>query len=739
MIKVRTSKSPHSLPKQKNLILVGGGHAHVQLLRRFAMKPEPNVRIIVVVNRTDAVYSGMVPGYVAGDYKLEELQIDVIPLARRAGASVILAAAVSLDPDQKRIVLCNRPSISYDIVSIDVGSTVKDIDAPGVWKYALATRPISSFVDKLNERIESLPVNSKISIVGGGAAGVELCLTIKDRVRRNGKEAEIQVLSAEQNILSGYSKTVKKKIHELLIENDITVKTSEHATAVEKDFVITRDGKIQSNLTIWATGAAPTAFIRATELPKTSSGFLRITSTLQVENHPDIFAVGDCSSLVNFPWVPKAGVYAVRQGPYLERNLRRYFSGRRLIEYKPQRDFLSLLHLGNNRALGTKWGKVFIGNHIFRIKRWIDRRFMSRFQVLDSKGKETGALPSPSQMGMDEMECGGCAAKLGGNELAHALSRLPKPISDEGVVMGVGDDAALVATGNDHEVLLTVDAFRAFQEDSWLVGRVAAVNAVSDIYACGGTPRYALAWIQIPDKNNLQAEETLWQTLSGIRNALDPLSVSLVGGHTTRGDDLNVGLAVTGTPHGSGVFKKGGAQPGDKIILTKALGTGVILAADMRGLALGQWIKEATESMVRPNAEASDILRRFGASAVTDVTGFGLAVHLGEMLLASQAGGAVYKQNLPLLSGAQSLILDGVRSTFHSQNHARAASQLRMLGGDLPPILFDPQTSGGLLAALPQERASSCLAALKESGDRNSTIIGEVVKTPQKGALLYLT
>ena len=165
----------------------------------------------------------------------------------------------------------------------------------------------------------------------------------------------------------------------------------------------------------------------------------------------------------------------------------------------------------------------------------------------------------------------------------------------------------------------------------------------------------------------------------------------------------------------------------------------MILAADMRGLALGQWIKETTESMVRPNAEASAILRRFGASAVTDVTGFGLAVHLGEMLLASQAGGAVYKQNLPVLSGAQSLILDGVRSTFHSQNKARAASQLRMLGDDQPPILFDPQTSGGLLAALPQERASSCLAALKDSGDKNSTIIGEVVKTPQKGALLYLT
>ena len=153
MIKVRTSKSPHSLPKQKNLVLIGGGHAHVQLLRRFAMKPETNVRIIVVVNRTDAVYSGMVPGYVAGDYKLEELQIDVIPLARRAGASVILAAAVSLDPDQKRIVLCGRPSISYDVGSIDVGSTVRDIDARGVWKYAVATRRISSFVDKLYERI----------------------------------------------------------------------------------------------------------------------------------------------------------------------------------------------------------------------------------------------------------------------------------------------------------------------------------------------------------------------------------------------------------------------------------------------------------------------------------------------------------------------------------------------------------------------------------------------------------
>lgn len=738
MVKIRTTPIPTKVSDPKTIALIGGGHAHVQVLRRLAMKPESNLRTIVIVDRTDVVYSGMVPGYVAGDYARDELEIDIVPLARRAGASVILASATSLDPDQKRILLKGRPSVAYDTVSIDVGSTVKDCNAPGVKEHALSTRPISSFVDNLNERIKSLPADANIVIVGGGAAGVELCLTVKNRIQRSGKDARIQLLTSEREILSGYSNSVKRKIIRILTESDVTIKREEPALAVEKDRVITADGYIQSDLTVWATGASPTAFVKDSKLPKDSVGFVRTTPTLQVENHPDVFAVGDCSNLIHAPWVPKAGVYAVREGPYLERNLRRHLSGRSLIKYKPQRDFLSLLHLGNNRALGTKWGKVFMGKHVFRMKQWIDRRFMSRFQILDSQGNETGALPSPEKMGMDEMECGGCAAKLGGNELERALSRLPEPIADEGVTMGVGDDAALVLAGKQQEILLTVDAFRAFQDDSWLVGRVAAINAVSDIYACGGIPRYALAWIQIPDRGNLQAEETLWQTLSGIRNALDPLAVSLVGGHTTRGDELTVGLAITGKPDGSGVFTKGGARPGDKLFLTKALGTGVILAADMRGLARGIWLEETIKSMVRPNAGAADILRKFGATAVTDVTGFGLAVHLGEMLLASEAGGVLYERNFPLLTGTQHLIHAGLRSTFHAQNVARAAKQLRISDENLPPILFDPQTSGGLIAAIPPDRASRCLDALRNAGDKKSTIIGEVLETPQKGALLSI-
>ena len=201
--------------------------------------------------------------------------------------------------------------------------------------------------------------------------------------------------------------------------------------------------------------------------------------------------------------------------------------------------------------------------------------------------------------------------------------------------------------------------------------------------------------------------------------------MSLVGGHTTRGDDLNVGLAITGDPHGSGVFKKGGAQPGDKIILTKALGTGVILAADMRGLALGQWIKETTESMVRPNAEASDILRRFGASAVTDVTGFGLLGHLTELCEGSGVSAVIDSTAVPRLPNTDHYIAEECTPGGTDRNFDSYGHHLGPLTDAQRALLCDPQTSGGLLVAV----APDGLDAFKEAtAELNLTAFGQLTE-----------
>jgi selenide,water dikinase len=335
-------------------------------------------------------------------------------------------------------------------------------------------------------------------------------------------------------------------------------------------------------------------------------------------------------------------------------------------------------------------------------------------------------------MGMDEdeMTCGGCAAKVGASPLRAALDRLPPAAADESVLLGLeqADDAAAVSLPRGDVMLATVDAFRAFTDDPWLVGRIAAVNAASDVLAKGGRPRHAMALVTVLEESPARESETLYQVLSGIRAAFDPLGITLIGGHSTTGPELFVGLSVTGEPAEDGrLLGIDGLCEGDALLLTKPLGTGVLLAADMRGLAPGHWIEAATQSMVRDNASASTLAVAAGASACTDISGFGLAGHLLEMLEASALDAALDLSALPALPGAMRLLEGGLRSTYHDQN-ATFRDHVEGASGVEAELLYDPQTSGGLLIGVTAGRAEELLRALRRAGDSGTSLIGRLEK-----------
>jgi selenide,water dikinase len=318
--------------------------------------------------------------------------------------------------------------------------------------------------------------------------------------------------------------------------------------------------------------------------------------------------------------------------------------------------------------------------------------------------------------------------------LARALAALPPAPPDARVLLGLEarDDAAALRSARGDVLLATVDGFRAFCDDPWLVGRVAALNAVSDVYAKGGSPRHALCWATLPEGG---AEATLAELLAGVRRELDGLGVSLVGGHSTLGPELAVGLAVLGElPDGVPPIAKSGLRVGDALILTKRLGTGVVLAADMRGLAPARWVEAAHRSMTSSNAPAAAVLRRL-ASAATDVSGFGLAGHLGELLVASGVGAELAAARLPALPGARELLARGVRSTFAALA-AEASPPLQ--GGDAPThaLVCDPQTSGGVLFGVAAARADEALAALREAGEVHAARIGRV--TAAAGGIAFV-
>jgi selenide,water dikinase len=729
----RTSPTPRA-----ELVLVGGGHAHVQVLRALAMRPLPGARVTVVLDRPVAVYSGMVPGCVAGAYRPAEIEIDVVPLARRAGARVVLAPARRVDPRARRIEVEGRPALPYDVASLDVGSSVRGLERPGVREHALATRPIGAFVPRLDARLHAARAARgegplRVAIVGAGVAGLELAFCLEARLRAQGVPARIALLGDAPELAPGQPRGLVRRARAEARRRGIALELGVRVAAVGKDALVLEgdDERVPADLVVWATGAAPPPLAAASPLPLDAHGFVRVDETLEVAGCEGLFAVGDCAVLDAHPWQPRAGVYAVREGPVLDANLRARLAGGRLRRYRPQRDFLALLNLGDGRALGSKRGFAFGGALAWRVKDRIDRRFVERFRVLEEDGAPAKGFAAAAAMGAagDEMECGGCAAKLGAVELASALAGLPRGERDAAVMLGLDppDDAAALRRPGGELLLATLDAFRPFADDPWLVGRVAAVNAASDVFAKGGRARHALALVTLAEREPARAEQTLVEVLAGVRAALDPLGVSLVGGHTTLGHELFVGLAVLGElAPGEPPLALSGARAGEALVLSKALGTGVVLAADARGLARGAWLEAALASMLRPNAEAARVARAAGAGGATDVSGFGLAGHLSELARASGLVAELRLPALPALPGALGLLARGVRSSAHAAN-----ARLRdAIGGDAPAhapaleLLFDPQTSGGLLFAVPRERAACAVAALRDAGDADAAVIG---------------
>jgi selenide,water dikinase len=566
-----------------------------------------------------------------------------------------------------------------------------------------------------------------VVLVGGGAAGIEVAFTLEARLRAARVGAAFTLLADSEELLPGASRRLARAAAREALRRGIRLRLGVRVERVEAERVVSPGGDEPADLVLWATGAAPLPLLAAVDAPKDAAGFLRVADTFECVDAADLFAVGDCAALDAHPWVPKAGVYAVRAGPILDANLRARLTSGALRRFRPQRDFLALLNLGGKRALGGKWGLAVSGRLVWRAKDAIDRRFVARFRA--------ESLPA---MAGEPMACGGCAAKLDADALARALGALPPSLRDDAVLLGLErpDDAAAFRTAAGDVLLASVDGFRAFTDDPWLVGRVAAVNAVSDVYAKGGRPRHALAWVTLAEGDGADA---LAQVLAGVRAALDPLGVSLVGGHTTTGSELQVGLAVTGeVAPGEALLTLAGLAVGDRLILTKALGTGVVLAADMRGVASGAWVQAAHRAMLRTNDAAAAVVRRFGARAATDVSGFGLAHHLGLLLRASGVAAVLDASALPALPGALELLESGLRSTFHAQNVAagEALSDARALEArPAGALLFDPQTSGGLLFGVAAERADAAVAALHAAGDEVAAVVGSVAAGPPRIAL----
>ena len=722
-------------PVVKDLVLVGGGHSHVAVLKAFAMKPLPGVRTTLVTRDVHTPYSGMLPGHIAGHYSLDECHIDLRPLANLAGARIYHAAANGIDLDSRRVLCAGRPPVPYDAVSIDIGSAPRTDDVPGATEHAVPVKPIGRFVarwEALAERARGRAGKTRIAVVGGGAGGVELALSVRHRLSiSSGRDDDVAltVVDAAATLLPAHNAATRRRFARILARRGIAVELGRAAARVEPGKVVLDGGEVvAADEVLWVTGAAAETWPAEAGLDVDADGFIRVDDFLRSTSHPDVFACGDVATMINHRR-PKAGVFAVRQGPPLAENLRRALTGRPLRRWRPQRAYLSLISTGDRYAVASRGRFALAGGWVWRAKDWIDRRWMRKYTDLPEMAPEPAPSPAPGlpRLADADMRCGGCGAKVGQDVLKRVIAGVgPQRRGDILIGLDDPDDAAVISVPAGRSLVQTVDHFRAFVDDPYLFGRIAANHALGDIYAMGAEPGTALAMVTVPYGPEDKIGAEIADMMQGVNEVLAEAGAALVGGHTGEGAERALGLAVSGAVDPARVLRKGGMRPGDRLVLTKALGTGALFAADMRCRAEGRWIEGALASMLASSRAAAEILARHGARACTDVTGFGLAGHLVEMVRASAVDVVLAAADLPVLEGAADCLAAGIESSLHRQN-ARQARAVR--GADaaaLYPILFDPQTAGGLLASVPGDRAADCLAALREAGCEDAAIVGAV-------------
>jgi selenide, water dikinase len=784
-------------PLASDLVLIGGGHAHVHVIRMLGMSPlrqfalQQGINVTLISRDIQTPYSGMLPGYIAGHYSLDDIHIDLVKLCAFSGVTFIHASAVgitytSLSSTTSKTIQCDdgRPPIRYDALSIDIGSSPASIPPTN---NVIPVKPISKFTARFQQLLDGIQQDSALSsysidnpfsiaIIGGGAGGIELACSIQYRIQNRLQELNrphnvlrVAIVTRGNTILEQHNYRVRMFFQRLLKERNISIFYNTDGTCLQtlltgKKFIRTNSGEsMEFHECLWCTSAGACSWItEQTPFTTTADGFLRVNDTYECIHHPGVFAAGDCCHMDRYPR-PKAGVFAVRAGPPLLRNLLNYLLGKRLISHKPQTSFLGLISTGDTYAIASK-GNWFAskGKYMWKWKDYIDRKWMAMYKDLPELetmmlkmniNKSTKIPSSVARKGpdvvkafaADSMRCGGCGAKVGQQILTRVLSALydhqtkraarfqlsPPPSVDH-------DDAAVIQCPEGTTFTIgSIDYFRSFISDPFLFGKVAAVHALSDIHAMGVRAKSALALAVVP----FAAEEgitecTLTAMLAGASDVFQDENVAIVGGHTCEGSELACGFSIIGfSPTMETLLRKRGGCVGDMIIVTKPIGTGAVFAAYMRAKMGGKYVAEAMQNMTLSNRLASDIAARTPhVHSCTDVTGFGLIGHLLEMILAETStpiAARLELNDVPFLEGALQASTHQIYSSLHSENirNRRAVANHTQVAAMYPkeyPLLFDPQTAGGLLFFVHPNSCRDFVNELREHYPA-TRVIGEVI------------
>jgi len=423
-------------PPKRRLVLIGGGHAHVQVLKGLNKKNRPkDMEITLIDSQRSASYSGMVPGCVAKLYSIEQTRFHLEPLCRWADIEFINDEVIDIDMDNNYISISGKhQKVTFDVVSFDIGCRSRGLDeVPGALQYSIPTRPISRLVERIEEAEKDLENEAHVVVVGGGAAGIELAMCIRGRWGpKLGDALRVKLLNSDSELLSPESAACRTALKNVLDDRNIQVIHQCTVREVTSSKIFFHDGgSTEYTHCLWATGASPHPLaekMKSRGIAVSEQGWICVNSHLQCQSHSNIFAAGDCCTITGLPngkkSPPKAGVYAVRSGPVLAQNLVANLFSTDMIHFQPQDDFLKLLACGDGYALGFRFGIPIEGKWVFKLKDHIDQMFMDLFK------EEYLPKPDEAYGNVSEFDAQGDLnqMQLSSSETAELLSRI-----DDGV------------------------------------------------------------------------------------------------------------------------------------------------------------------------------------------------------------------------------------------------------------------------------------------------------------------
>jgi selenide,water dikinase len=710
----------------KQLVLIGGGHSNVQVLRKLCMHQYNGLNIILISESYGAIYSGMTPGYIEKLYSLDEITIDLQRLCFNAGATFIKDKVVSLDEANQILHLKESPSISFDFLSINSGSisnkqTIQIENDSRI----ISVKPIGSLVSKLKKIDEVIEKSSqrKISIVGGGIAAFELGFALH---KRYFGKISLDIICKQPLVEKNLNTTSINKIIKIAKKMGIKL-ISKQAISINNSEITVDDGEvIHSDLILLSTGASLPEWLVKSNL-EMDENFIAINQQLQSLNFKNIFVSGDAASIQNSTR-PKSGVMAVRQGEILKDNLFLFLQNKTLKKFKPQKNWLYLIGTYKNSAVLNYFNFSFEGKWCWVLKKIIDLNFMKKFSFpgkTDMKKKIFNLNENKDDI--PKMFCQGCGSKVSKNTLINFLSsqKTNKELSD-----------AIEIEFKQNNILQTIDHIKLFKSfNPYDFGIISYLHSQNDILAAGGSVHSLSISIGVPFSKNLVEGFYLEYFMRGIQKEAARDGAIIASGHSYQTDEPAITITMNGSV--SQKSNKSLAAEGNLIYLSKPLGTGYLLAAYFQNSKL---LSVSDFEILSIHLKTGNDLAAksgffCGSQLMTDISGFGLASHLGDICQSSNLSAQIQLNNEILINDKLE-ILKNFESSGYKNNYLSSFNSISIKDHHpLKKIVFDPQTNGPLLIAIDKEKKDEFEKNFKENNFSEPLLIGEFIS--QKEKLIY--